>query len=57
MARAHTKCSACGDLLWFGDDEPVPQAVQCACAGTRLTEDGPEGNSTDLTQDEIDSLP
>jgi len=57
MARSYTKCSVCGDLLWFGDTEPVPQAVQCNCNATRLEESGPDGAWTEPTQEEIDSLP
>lgn len=57
MARAYTKCSECGDLIWFGDNDRPPQAVQCKCNKTRLDESGPSGSFTSLTQEEIDSLP
>ncbi len=56
MARAYTKCAGCGDIMWFGDQDPIPQAVCCPCGATKLTEDGPEGNYTTLTQEEIDNL-
>lgn len=57
MARAYTKCSECGDILWFDDNDVVPQAVQCPCGATLLTEEGPVGSFTDLTEEEIASLP
>ena len=57
MARAYTKCSLCSDLLWFGETDPVPQSVKCPCNKTQLNESGPEGSYTELTQEEIDSLP
>ncbi len=43
--------------MWFGVADIPPQAVQCACNATRLTEDGPEGPWVALSQAEIDSLP
>lgn len=57
MARAHTKCSMCNDILWFGDNDPVPQDVICPCGTTQLTEDGPQGSHIDLTEEEIAELP
>lgn len=57
MARAHTKCTRCGDIIWFDDGDLAPQAVVCPCGATKLTESGPEGEFTALTQEEIDSLP
>lgn len=57
MARASTKCADCGDILYFDSIHPPPQAVQCPCNATRLTEDGPVGNFTQLTQEEEDALP
>jgi len=57
MARAYTKCGTCGDIIWFDDSDIPPQAVQCPCTATKLTEDGPEGDFTELTQDEITALP
>lgn len=56
MARAHTKCADCGDVLWFQDIDPVPQRVLCPCGATKLTEDGPEGSFEDLTQEEVDQI-
>lgn len=57
MARAYTKCKDCNDIMWFGDNDQVPQRVVCPCHSTRLTEEGPEGNYMELTQEEINSLP
>lgn len=57
MARAHTKCTRCEDIIWFDDGDLAPQAVVCPCGATKLTESGPEGEFTALTQEEIDSLP
>lgn len=56
MARAYTKCEDCNGVLWFGEDDPIPQAVICDCGSTSLKEDGPEGNYVALTQEEIDNL-
>jgi len=56
MARAYTKCSKCKDIIWFSETDKIPQAVQCLCNATKLTEDGPEGSYEELTQEEIDSL-
>jgi len=56
MARLHTKCAECLDLLWFGDNDEPDQSVICICGGTRLLESGAEGNFTNLNQQEIDSL-
>lgn len=53
MARAHTKCASCGDLLWFRDIDPVPQDVLCKCLKTELTEDGAAGDHQALTAEEI----
>ncbi len=57
MARAHTKCTDCKDIMWFQDNDPVPQSVLCPCGHTKLTEDGPSGAFTALTQKEIDAIP
>ncbi len=57
MARKHTKCTNCNDIMWFQDKDPVPQTVVCPCGQTKLTEDGYEGKGTSLTQKEIDNLP
>lgn len=57
MARAYTKCSVCDDILWFGDFDPEPQCVVCPCGETFLCEQGPQGEFTELTQEEIDALP
>jgi hypothetical protein len=56
MARSHIKCSLCGDLLWFEDDSPSPQAVECSCLQTTLAEEGPSGAYEELTEEEISSL-
>lgn len=52
-ARRYTKCSQCKDLLWFDSWDPVPQAVQCSCGGTKLTETTIEGLSETPTRAEI----
>ena len=57
MARAYTKCLDCEDLLWFDDNSTVPQDVLCSCCNTELTEEGPIGNFTTLTEEEINNLP
>ena len=64
MARKQTKCSVCGDILYFLDessrrynvDAPVGQAVVCTCGGTTLTENGPEGNWTTLSPEEREDI-
>ena len=56
MARLATKCGQCGDIMWFGDADPIGQSVVCPCGLTTLTEDGPEGACTDCTQEELDGL-
>lgn len=56
MARAYTKCAGCGDLLWFSDIDQIGQTVVCPCGGTTLTEDGPEGNHTDPSAEEIEGM-
>lgn len=43
--------------MWFGNNDAAAQAVQCPCCATKLTEDGPEGDYVELTQEEIDALP
>jgi len=55
-ARSATKCGTCGGIIYFGADDVPPQAVICDCTDTLLTEDGPEGNSVELTQEELDAL-
>ena len=57
MARAHTKCNSCEDIMWFGSNDTPPQTVICPCGATKLTEGGAEGNYVNLTQEEIDALP
>jgi len=57
MARAYTKCSECENIMWFRDQDVVPQIVICPCHKTKLTEEGPEGEYEDLTQEEIDAIP
>jgi DNA-directed RNA polymerase subunit RPC12/RpoP len=56
MARLATKCGQCGDIIWFGNADPIGQSVVCPCGLTTLTEDGPEGACTDCTQEELDGL-
>jgi DNA-directed RNA polymerase subunit RPC12/RpoP len=56
MARAHTKCADCGDVLWFRDSDPEGQRVVCPCGSTNLTEDGSEGNFVALTAGEITTM-
>jgi DNA-directed RNA polymerase subunit RPC12/RpoP len=56
MARKHTKCADCGDVLWFRDNDPVPQRVVCPCGSTKLTEDGSSGSAVDLTASEIATM-
>lgn len=56
MARAHTKCKECGDILWFDDNDPVPQEVVCPCGETKLREDGPKGQFRKLTAKEAKAL-
>jgi hypothetical protein len=55
-ARSATKCGTCGGIIYFGVDDVPPQAVICDCRDTLLTEEGPEGNSVELTQEELDAL-
>jgi len=55
-ARRYTKCSNCGDLLWFDSWDEAPQSVQCSCADTLLTEDTEEGAFTTPSQAEIDFM-
>jgi len=43
--------------MWFRDQDVVPQIVICPCHKTKLTEEGPEGEYEDLTQEEIDAIP
>jgi len=56
MARAYTKCSNCNDVIWFRDTDKPPQAVQCTCGKTKLTETGEEGNYKSPTIEEINKL-
>jgi len=53
MARSVAKCSVCGDLLWFGELDIPPQAVQCICGGTILKETGPEGSPDIVTAEDL----
>ncbi len=56
MAREHTKCTVCSDKLWFDNDSVAPQAVQCSCRTTTLTESGVTGSYEDLTNDEVGEI-
>ncbi len=56
MVRAYSKCGTCNDLLWFSDNDQMPQEVVCTCTETVLTEDGATGNPVAPTQTEIDSM-
>jgi len=53
MARAYSKCGTCNDLLWFRDNDVVPQTVRCSCSETELNEDGATGNPVAPTAEEI----
>jgi hypothetical protein len=56
LARAYAKCKDCGQIMWIGNNDKPPQAVQCICGKTRLDESGVKGNSTVLKQEEIDFI-
>lgn len=64
MARKQTKCSTCGDILFFLDEsgrrydvpQAVGQSVTCTCGETTLTEAGPVGNFTTLLREEREGI-
>lgn len=54
--RAVTKCADCGDVLWFGVNDVVPQDVICPCGATELSESGPSGSFTEPTTAELEAI-
>lgn len=56
MARKATRCSNCGDVIWFSVSDPVPQEVVCTCGETVLKESGPSGPFENLTDAEVEAL-
>jgi len=54
--RKATKCSDCGDVMWFRIEDTGPQHVVCPCGSTELTEDGPVGNWTEPSAAELEAI-
>jgi len=57
VARTGVRCLECGDVCYFAGNNNAPQAVQCKCTATLLTEDGPQGDNYEaLTAEELEAL-
>ena len=57
MARNSVKCANCGDILWIGDNDVVPQSGVCTCGKTEVHEDSVNGDIAEMTTEELAAIP
>ena len=55
-ARKATKCSECGDIIYFRVEDVSPQSVICPCGATKLNEGGPVGSFEAVPDADLESL-